>query len=164
MASIGINIVPLIPKNMSAFQAKKYAKRIEKAVTEETVIFENLYKRVSSGMSDQTVFQRSVGMKRVGFLGLGGNALVGETKTSSVPFVHLDQGFKQTHLGIPTDGWRPRTTVRTLGIKGRTGELSRIVRNQGVKVAAREYSKEIAERRQKPFTAKIIKAMRAKGT
>lgn len=165
MAQTTIRIRPKIPKNLSAFQKEKYAKRIFQAVADETRTFENMYNLVGKGFSERPKFIRRMNVS-AGFLGIIGKGnLIGSTSTASKPFVYIDQGFQQTYQGVPTDDWRPRTTVRTLGIKGRRGGLKFVnKRKAGKKVQAREYSKEIAERRQKPFAAKIQKAMRPKGT
>lgn len=148
-----IVVVPIIPRNLSAFDKKKYARRLFKAVAEETQIFENMYNRVGKGFSDPPSFKREAKVVR--------GDLEGTTSTRSKPFVFIDTGFQQTYQGVPTDDWRPRTTVRTLGIKGRSGGLKFVNKNNpGKKVEGREYSDEIAKRRLKPFRDKIAKAMK----
>lgn len=165
MATTKISVSPIIPKNLSAFQKEKYAKRLFKVVADETQIFENMYNQVGKGFSEKPVFKRSMSVSG-GFLGVFGKGnLEGVTSTRSKPFVYIDTGFQQTYQGVPTDDWRPRTTVRTLGIKGRQGGLKFVNKqSSGKKVEGREYSKEIAKRRQKPFADKVAKAMRPKGT
>lgn len=165
MTQVRIRINKIIPKNISAFQQEKYERRLRKVIEEETQIIENMYMRVGRGFSEKPVFKKEVVVSK-GFLGIFGKGnLIGIVSTDSKPFIYIDQGAQQTYQGVPTDDWRPRTTVRTLGIKGRSGGLKFVNKNRrGKKIEARKYSEEIKKRREKPFKNKIRNAMRPKGT
>jgi len=153
MATSQIIVVPIIPKDLSAFDKQKYARRLKSVVFDETGVFDTLYYRVGKGFEETPVFKREMKV-------IGGD-LVGTTSTKSKPFIFIDTGFQQTYQGVPTDDWRARTTPRVLGIKGRQGGLKFVnTQKTGKKVEGREYSDEIAKRREKPFTKKVEDAMK----
>lgn len=158
MASSAIIIQPLIPRTR-ILRADKYQSAIKDALIEEAGIQERMYMRVGRGFSDPPEFKTKLLRGSFGVTAI-------ELSTNSEPFIYIDQGTKE-RWAVMSDDFRPRTTKRTLGIKGKQGQA--VIRGKSAMMArgiavrpgieAREYTQEIAERRQKPFAKKMQAAI-----
>ena len=157
-----ITIVAKLPTigGMKKFNGVTYARRIHGVVEEETRIFENMYNLVAKGFSDRPRFKKEMSS--------GTGSLVGKTSTTDTPFVFIDVGTSE-RWALMSEDFSPRTTPNVLGIKGRQGKA--VLRGKSAMLAhglsarpgiqPRNFSKEIAKRRAKPFSEKVQKAIKA---
>lgn len=141
------------------WDAEKYRRAFRRALEQEAQIMENMYMLVGKGFTDQPTFEKEI---KVGVRG----SFSATVKTDSVPFIYIDQGTHE-RWAVMSDDFRPRTTKRTLGIKGQQGKA--VIRgksamlSRGISVRPgiepREYSDEIAKRREKKFPALVQKEL-----
>jgi hypothetical protein len=138
----------------------QYEAKLRKVVREETEIVERMYKRVSDGFSPPKPKYKKTVRK------VGGN-IRGTTSTDDRRMFHLDRGTK-TRWAVMSPDFRPRTTKRTLGIRGRQGRS--VIRGRQAMTARsiaarpgiepRQWTIEIRRRRNNPFLDKMRRAMK----
>lgn len=157
---VKIIVRTITPKSMNIIQ---YEQKLRNVVKEEVDIMERMYKRVSSGFSPpQPKYKKTVRKQPA-----RGGVIVGTVSTDDRRMYYLDVGTHR-RWAVMSDDFRPRTTPRTLGIKGKQGRT--VIRGKeamtarGISVRPgiepRRYTDEIAERRKPLFENKMRRAMK----
>lgn len=143
-----------------SMNVKQYGDKMEKAIRSETDIFERMYMRVSKGFSAPRPKYKKTFKRQF-------TRMVGTTSTDDRRMVNLDRGTKK-RWAVMSQDFRPRTTPRTLGIKGRQGRSvirgRRAMTQRGISarpgIEPRRWTDEIAKRREQPFLNKMRRAMK----
>jgi hypothetical protein len=150
----------ITPKSMNV---RQYEDKLRKVVKEETEIVERMYMRVSRGFSAPPPKYKKTVRKQPS----RGGVIVGTTSTDDRRMVNLDRGTKK-RWAVMSQDFRPRTTPRTLGIKGRQGRS--VIRGRtamtqrGISarpgIEPRKWTDEIGKRREPMFENKMRRAMK----
>jgi hypothetical protein len=157
---VKIIVRTITPKSMNV---RQYEDKLRDVVKQEVGIVERMYMRVSRGFSaPQPKYKKTVRKQPA-----RGGVIVGTVSTDDVRMVNLDRGTR-CRWAVMSQDFRPRTTPRTLGIKGRQGRAvirgRRAMTARGIAVRPgiqpRHWTDEIAERREQLFHNKMRKAMK----